>query len=210
MNNGGYTSQDPTTLGSKVEELVRTELGSSAAVPFEIIGADGEGKHFTAGSLLADTATHLFGGKTTMLCSVGFQLTQPRVIALQVQLDRVGVGAHLGTLLYSTRLAKRVLGDVTLEDPKTFASKFVSPQDPGAADRLNAEKDLIKRVNKFARAEFPGFNVKGQRIFQIKPEGDGGANLIAATFPRSYAMGFKVSLDVKEFVDLAGTVEAAL
>lgn len=210
MNNGGYTSQDPQTLGAKVEELVRSELGLNASVPFEIIGAE-DGKGFTAGSLLADTATHLFGGKATMLMSVGFSLTQPRVIALQVRLDRVGVGAHLGTLLYSTRITKPVLGEVTLEEPKTFgSSKFVSPQDPGAADRLNANKDLLKRVNKFARTEFPGFNVKGPRLFEIKPAGETGSDLVAATFPRSYAMGFKVSLDVKEFADLAGMIEAAL
>jgi hypothetical protein len=210
MNNGGYTSQDPQTLGAKVEELVRSELGLNSAVPFEIIGAD-DSKRLSAGSMASDVATHLFGGKATMLMSVGFNLTQPRVIGLQVSLDRVGVGAHLGTLLYSTRLTKPVLGEVTLEEPKTFgASRFVSPQDPGAADRLNADRDLLKRVNKFARTEFPGFNVKGPRLFQIKPEGEAGSNLVAATFPRSYAMGFKVSLDVKEFVDLAGMVEAAL
>jgi hypothetical protein len=210
MNMGAYNSQDPQTLGSRVEELVRSELGLSSAVPFQIIGAQ-DAKGFTAGSLLSDVATGVFGGKTTLLMSVGFELTQPRVVALQVQLDRQGIGAHLGTLLYSTRLNKPVRGDVTLEDPKTFGtSKFVSPQDPGAAERLSANKDLLKRVNKFARTECPNFHLKGPRLFQIKPEGDAGSNLVAATFPRSYAMGFKISLDLKEFVDLAGMVEAAL
>lgn len=77
------------------------------------------------------------------------------------------------------------------------------------ATKLNANKDLLKRAGKFARTESPNLKVKAPRFFQIKPE-DGAAMVTATSLARSYAMGLKVSLDVKEFMDIVGLIEAAL
>ena len=206
MNNGAYSTQDAEKLGAKVEEIVRADLELETPVPYEIESAEGAG--FTAKGLLSDAVTHLFGGKETLLMTMHYVLQQPRPMEFHVRLVRQGVGCHIGSIFYSTRLSKPVSGEVLLEDPKTFSSsKFKG--DAGVADKLNANKDLIKRAGKFSRLEAPNFKMTAPRLFQVKP-GDGGGMLLAATLPRSYGMGFKVSLDVKEFADLAALVEGSL
>ena len=206
MNNGAYMSQDPATLGPKVEEIVRADLGLTSPVPFEIV--TGDGKKLGPGTFLSDAATHLFGGEEALLMIVCFDLQQPRPVSVQVRLNRQGVGSHIGSILYSTRLAKPIGGEVSLEEPKMLgSSKFTG--DATAAARLNSNKDLVKRAGKFARTEAPNFKLKAPRLFQVKPE-DGVATVVAASLARSYGMGFKVSLDVQEFIDLAGLIEASL
>lgn len=209
MNNGAYLSQDPAVLGPKVEEVVRSDLGLNSPVPFEVISAaDGNGKRFDAGALLADMATHVFGGKEAVLMTVCFDLQQPRPVCVQVGLNRQGVGSHIGSALYSTKISKPIAGEVSLEEPKMFgASKFVG--NAGVAARLNANKDLLKRAGKFARTECPNFKLKAPRLFQVKPD-NGGAVVTATSLARSYALGLKVSLDVQEFIELAGMIEASL
>ncbi|HEY2586717.1 MAG TPA: hypothetical protein VGI81_13215 [Tepidisphaeraceae bacterium] len=206
MNNGAYMSQDPAVLGSKVEEVVRADLGLNSAVPFEVIS--GNGKTLDAGTMVADLATHVFGGKEAVLMTVCFDVQQPRPVCVQVGLNRQGVGSHIGSVLYSTKIAKPVSGEVSLEEPKMFgASKFVG--DSAVADKLNANKDLLKRAGKFARTECPNFKLKAPRLFQVKPD-NGGTLITATSLARSYALGLKVSLDVQEFIDLAGMIEASL
>ena len=39
MNNGGYSSQDPATLGAKVEEVVRADLERNDPILFEVESA---------------------------------------------------------------------------------------------------------------------------------------------------------------------------
>lgn len=206
MNNGAYTSQDPAVLGAKVEEVVRADLGSAAAIPFQV--ENGDGKTLSAGTMLADTAKYLFGGREALLTTVCFDLKDPRPATLQACMNRQGVGAHIGSVLYQAKLQKPVSGTVTLEAPKMFGtSKFVG--DPSTAEKLNANKDLLKRVGKFARTECPNLKLKAPRFFEVKPEG-GAATITATSLPRSYAMGLKVSLDVKEFMDISGMIEASL
>jgi hypothetical protein len=206
MNNGAYSSQDAAVLGPKIEEVVRADLGASTPVPFEVIG--GDGKTMNAGTMLADTAKYIFGGKEAVLMTVAFDIEQPRPISLQVCLNRQGVGAHIGSVLYKAKIAKPITGEVTLEDPKMLGtSKFVG--DSTAAAKLNANKDLLKRAGKFARTESPNLKVKAPRFFQVKPE-DGAATITAASLARSYAMGLKVSLDVQEFIEIVGLIEASL
>ena len=206
MNNGAYSSQDAAVLGPKIEEVVRADLGAGAPVPFQVL--NGDGKTLSAGSMLADTAKYIFGGKEALLMTVAFEIEQPRPISLQVCLNRQGLGAHIGSVLYKAKISKPITGEVTLEDPKMLGtSKFIG--DATAAAKLNANKDLLKRAGKFARTECPNLKVKAPRFFQVKP-GDGGALTTATSLARSYAMGLKVSLDVKEFIDIVGMIEAAL
>jgi hypothetical protein len=206
VNNGAYMSQDPAILGPKIEEIVRADLGLSSPVPFEIVTGDGE--KLGARTFLSDAATNLFGGQEALLMTVCFDLQQPRTVSVQVRINRQGVGSHIGSVLYRTGLAKTISGEVSLEEPKMLgSSKFVG--DSTAAAKLNSNKDLIKRAGKFARTEAPNFKLKAPRLFQVKPE-DGAATVLAASLARSYGIGFKVSLDVREFIDLAGLIEASL
>lgn len=206
MNNGAYTSQDAAVLGPKVEEVVRADLGASSPVPFRV--SNGDGKTLSAGTMLADSAKYLFGGKEAVLMSVAFDLKEPRPATVEVCLNRQGIGSHIGSVLYRATLSKPISGEVTLEDPKMFGtSHFVG--DAAAAAKLNANKDLLKRVGKFARTECPNLKLKAPRFFQVKPQ-DGAAAITATSLPRSYAMGLKVSLDVQEFMEIAGLIEASL
>src|SRR5438067_10031786 len=118
MNNLAYTSQDPATVGPKVEEKVREELGASAPVAYQV--EMGEAATVSVGSFLRDVGSALVGGKDEALFRLNFDLTQPRPAQLQVNINRQGVGSHVGLLLYSTKLAKPVAGEVSLEDPKFF------------------------------------------------------------------------------------------
>lgn len=206
MNSGAYGSQTVEAVTPKVEELVRADLESPTPIPFEV-EMGGAGK-LSAGSLLADAATHLFGGRETLLFTVCFDLQQPRPFTLRVPIDRQGVGSHLGALLFAAKLSKPVTGEAALADPKMFgSSKFAG--DAAVAAKLNANSELIQRANKFSRLESPNLHIKAPRLFKVAPQ-DGAAILIAGTLPRSYAMGMKVSLDVKEFLELANLVEASL
>ena len=54
MNNLAYTSQDPATIGPKVEEKVREEVGASAPLPFQVEA--GEAATVSVGSFLGDVA----------------------------------------------------------------------------------------------------------------------------------------------------------
>ena len=206
MNNGSYSSQDPAVLGPKLEEVVRADLGATAPIPFRV--ENGDGKTLSGGAMLADAAKYLFGGKQAVLMTVSFDLKDPRPASVQACLNRQGVGSHIGSVMYHAKLSKPISGEVSLEEPKMFGmSKFVG--DAAAAEKLNANKDLLKRAGKFARTECPNLKLKAPRFFEVKPE-NGVATITATSLPRSYAMGLKVSLDVKEFMDIAGMVEASL
>ena len=88
MNNGAYSSQDAAVLGPKIEEVVRADLGAGPR-SFQVL--NGDGKTLTAGTMLADTAKYIFGGKEALLMTVAFDIQQPRPISLQVCLNRQGV-----------------------------------------------------------------------------------------------------------------------
>ncbi|HYY95797.1 MAG TPA: hypothetical protein VE713_14940, partial [Pyrinomonadaceae bacterium] len=65
MNNLAYTSQDAATVGAKVEEKVREEVGSSAPIKYEVEA--GEAGTASFGSMLSDMAGALLGGKDKTL-----------------------------------------------------------------------------------------------------------------------------------------------
>jgi hypothetical protein len=208
MNNLAYTSQDEATVGAKVEEKVREELGASAPVPYQV--QTGEAGKVSVGSFLSDVGHSLLGGKDETLFRLNFEINQPRNATLQVSINRQGVGSHAGLLLYSAQLSKTVGGEVALEDPKFFGkSKFTG--DAAAAGKLNAKSDLIKRANDLARVESQsgGLTLKIKRCCKIVPH-EGGSMLLVATLPRPIKMGFGAAIDAKDFFDIADMVESAL
>jgi hypothetical protein len=208
MNNLAYSSQNVEKVGPKIEELIRKEVGATSALGYEV--EDGGAGKTTAGTVLAGSVKVLFGGKETLLYSLYFNLTQPRPANLEVHVNKQGIGCHVGSLLYSTMLAKPASGEASLEAPKTFgSSKFTG--DPATSQRLNANGDLVKRANKFARTESQsgGLTIKIDRFFKIVPQGSGSL-LVIRTLARPTSMGLSATVDAKDFFDIAAMVEAAL
>src|SRR5260370_178384 len=208
MNNLAYSTQKVEKVGPKIEELIRKEVGASSALPYEV--EDGGAGKTTAGTVLAESVKTLFGGKETLLYTLYFNLTHPRPANLEVHVNKQGVGCHVGSLLYSTMLAKPVSGEASLEAPKTFgSSKFTG--DSVASQKLNASGDLVKRANKFARTESQsgGITIKVDRFFKVVPQGSGSL-LVIRTLPRPTSMGMSATVDAKDFFDIAAMLDASL
>ena len=207
MNNLAYNSQDAASVGPKVEEKVREELGASAPLSYQV--ETGEAATATIGSVLGDIGGALMGGAENVLFRLNFDLPQPRPAHLHVNVNRQGIGSYVGMLVYSAQLSKPVGGEVTLEEPKLFGkSKFTGD---AASAKLNANGDLIKRANTFARTESQsgGLTLKIKRSFRLLPQ-EGGSMLIIGTLPRPLKMGFSATVDAKDFFDIAEMIEKAL
>ena len=208
MNNLLYANQQAEKIGPQVEEKVRKETGSTSPVAYTI--ESGEAGSTTVGLVLGDVARGLFGGKTNTLFTLVFNIATPRAAQLRATVIRQGVGAYVGSLLYSTTLSKTVKSEVSLEPPKTFGSpKFIGDAD--AITKLNAKDDIAKRVGKFARTktEMGSITVEMARLFKIVPQ-DSGSLLIVNTLPRMTSMGMDAAIDAKEFFEIAAMIEAAL
>ncbi len=208
MNNLIFGNQDPQKIGASVEEKVRSSVGATAPVPFEL-EEGGLGKTNVA-TVLLDVGTVLNGGRTSRLFGYKFTLPASWPASLHVWVERQGVGAYTGPLLYSATFAKPVGGEVTIEDHKSFGTpKFLG--DPATAGKLNAAKDLAKRVDKLIRTqtEMGAITVKAPRTFKVAPEA-GGSVLILGTLPRLTSMGMGAEVDAGEFLAIAAAIEAAL
>jgi hypothetical protein len=207
MNNLAYNSQDAASVGPKVEEKVREELGASAPLSYQV--ETGEAATATVGSVLGDIGSALMGGAENMLFRLNFDLAQPRPANLQVSVNRQGIGSYVGMLVYSAQLSKPVGGEVALEEPKFFGkSKFTGD---AAAAKLNANGDLIKRANTFARTESQsgGLTLKIKRSFRLLPH-EANSLLVIGTLPRPIKMGLSATVDAKDFFDIAEMIEKAL
>lgn len=88
-------------------------------------------------------------------------------------------------------------------------SKFVG--DPEASTKLNANGDLVKLANKFARTASlsGGRTLNRDRLLKIVPDGQGCA-LIVGSLPRTISLGFSATLDSKDFLELATLIERSL
>ena len=203
MNNLAYSSQDKEKVAPKVEELLRKELAASAPLTYAVEEAGTAG--VTAGSLLKDMSTTLFGGTETPLFTVRFQIAQPRVASLDVHMRRQGLGCIGSTLLYSATLSKPCGSGVTLGDDGKFTG------DAAVAGKLNASKDLLKKCSAFAVTSggLAGSEMKIPRTLKIVP-GERGTEIAAVTLPRSKSMGFSASCGSSDFFELASLIEAAL
>ncbi len=195
--------------GPKIEAKLRKELGVAAPLAFEV-EIEGSYKPGSVGQALGDVATALFGGRCRPLYTFRFQVQQPRAAEIRVSVIKEGNAVVLGALLYSTVLAKAVTAPVSLEPEKVFSkSRFTG--DATLAGKLNANQQLIARINKFVRTSYSVGNatVRAERFLKIDPFG-GGALLAINTLPRSTWLGLGASFDARAFFDIAGLVEASL
>ena len=210
MNNLAYSSRDPQTVGPKVEELIRKELG--AAMPIAYTVAGGTPEPYTVGSALKTAFIDLVGGQLQFAFQLNFELPPPRPARLQVSMCQMGIGCTAGSTLFSTQLSKSVGGEVALQPPGGFLSsnsKFAG--NPEASAKLNANSELIKLANKFARTESPfgGHKLKRDRLLKIVPDGKECA-LIVGSLPRTTSMGLSATVDSKDFLELASLIERSL
>jgi len=202
MNVLAYSSQDPQKVGAKVEEKLREDLGVSGPIPYTIEKGDAEGA--SLGSVLKDAGRFLIGGKVELLFTLVFDIASPRQVQMRAHVNRQGVGSHVGLMLFSTKFAKSLNSQVTLGDKGKFTGDAM-------AEKLNSNKDLLKRIEKFIRpkANIGGLEITIPRICEIAPT-DGGAILAIGTLGRPHAMGFKIAIDAKDFFDIAAMIEAML
>lgn len=208
MGRLAFMSQKAETIAPKIEQLVRQEIGANAPLAYAV--ENGEAGTVTAGSLLGDLGAAFVGGTVNQLFRLNIQLPEPRPASLQASVERQGFGSYVGLLLYSTRLAKPLAGEVMLDepDPRTLQSKFVG--EPAACARLN-QKELLRRVNWLARTVSPmgAMKISIKRTCRIVPHG-GGSLLVVGTLPRPTWMGLAATADAKQFFEVAALIEAAL
>lgn len=208
MNNLIFGNQDSAKIGTSIEEKVRSSVGATAPVPFEL--EEGGLGRTNVATVLFDMGSVLNGGRPSRLFGYRFTLSAPWPASLHVWVERQGVGAYTGPLLYSATFAKPLASEVSIEAHKSFGTpKFLG--DPAAAGKLNAAKDLAKRVDKLLRSEteMGAITVKAPRTFKLAPEA-GGSVLVLGTLPRMTSMGMGAEVDAGEFLAIAAAIEAAL
>ena len=204
MNVLAYSTQDPAKVAAKLDEKLRGELGLGAPIPYAVEQAAGTG--VSVGSMAAGLGRALFGGTPDLMYTLIFQIPGPRPTELRARVNRQGVGCHVGGLLYATRLAKPIAGEVVLDEKKAMFGG-----EPSLAGKLNANKDLVKRADKLARskANVGGVELTVTRLCQLAPD-PAGTLFVVGTLGRGHAMGFKMSMDAQEFLEVAAMVEAAI
>ncbi len=208
MGNLAFGNQKPEDIAPKIEEMLREELGGNSPVPYTV--EDAGASKTTIGTLLKEGAGLLFGREEVLLFSVVFQLPGKRPATLNAHVNRQGIGAHAGELLYTAELSKPVKSEISLQPPKFFSGpKFEG--DPEKIEKLNANKDLLKQLGKLVRtkANVGGVDISIPFAAIIVPKGNGSI-LVINTLPRMVAMGFKAAMDAKDFLEIAATIEAAL
>lgn len=209
MNNFIYATEKPERIAPKVEKLICQDLKISGDLPYRLVR--GEEQTLKLDNVLQGMGQALLGGRTKLLFRLDFELIYNRPVQLEVSVNRLGVGgAHLGSLLYLTRLVKPIKGEVCLEEPKAFQmARFIG--EPVLAERLNKELTLLKQVNQFARTstKVGSYTLKVPRLFQvtqIKSE----TWLVGATLPTTKFMGLAKTMNVSTFIDLAAQLEMLL
>ncbi len=208
MNILVYNSQKPEDVCPKIAEIVAKELRVSD-IAYEVEMPDSPAIT-NAKTVLGDIARTAFGGKTDNLFTVIFKPDKPRPFEIRVSVIRSGAGCAASYLLYTAHLDKDVDAETILGEPKVFGSAKFSGGD--AAQKLNANADLIKRANKLARSEssYGPLNLKIQRLFAIFSKGDDPTALAVGTLAKPTSMGMSVSMDLNEFTELAGMIEKLL
>jgi len=202
MNNLAYASQQPETVVPKIEEILRKDIGVDAPIPHSV--EDLNVSRANVGSMLHDAGVSLFGGKEALLFTVVFDIGQARPVKLRAQVNRQGIGCHVGTLIFSTKIAKAVKGEVALDQKSKFQGEAE------VAGKLNGIKELLKRADKFARTKSDvGGGIKMDRFFKLGPF-ETGSILVAGTLPRATGMGMSATTEAKEFIDLAKIIEDLL
>ncbi|WP_394834343.1 hypothetical protein LVJ94_48375 [Pendulispora rubella] len=208
-----FMSDKPEKTAPKVEAKLRKDFASAAPLPYDVLlegvyqpGSLGQLAGDIANSVLAD---FLVGG-TRPLHTIRFHVQTPRPVEVKVNVIKAQA-VCIGSILFSTFVRKPVAGHAQLEDEKVFGkSKLVG--EPAVAARLNDNKMLIGKLNKFARNKYLVGNTEilSKRFVDLRPIDGGHSLLSVGTMPRSKWFGLASTFDASEFVQIADLVEASL
>ncbi|HEV7782363.1 MAG TPA: hypothetical protein VGO58_13910 [Chitinophagaceae bacterium] len=208
MNNLAYSTQNIEKVSGNIEEILRKDLESSSPIPFTVSQPDAPKENIVA-SFANALSLAIFGGKEKTLCNLYFGVRNPRSVDIMINVAKMGLGSHAGVIVFTTKLNKPVGSTVAMEGPKTFgSSKFTG--DSAAIAKLNANKELLKLADKFARTRTDvAGGLKMERYVNIEPS-ENVSVLTIATLPRAYSMGLKATTDTKDFFTIASLIEQSL
>ncbi len=196
-----FRNHDQGKITVAVEEMLRQETGAGAPLVYKV----GSSQDIGAGTVMGEVLHAALGGERAaiQLFTIHFTLMQPRPADVWVQIDKQGVGAYAGPLLYAIGLSKRIESEVGLEPDKGATG------DPDVTAKLNT--DIAKRVHKLLRGRMQvgAFTISTRPFFKILPQGQ-TSTLLINTLPRLTSLGFSSTLDAKEVFEIASVVEAAL
>ena len=201
----------------RIEEKLRKELRLPTPLPFEV-EVEGSFRPGSVGQLLGDLGQDLslalvgVGGMRT-LYTLRFDVAVPRPVEIRVPVLTGGNRIVLGGLLYTTTLGCSVSGQMSLEPPEDAGlfggCKFTG--DPTLAAKFNANKPVLKLVNKFVRDSYMvgETEIEVSRFFKLSPAGQRSV-LSIQTVPRSTWFGMGSSFDAAEFIQIASLIESTL
>ena len=215
----GLTTPIPYAVAAKdMRHLSKSELASQYA--------KGAGKMFVAGFPGQLAGTNALGSLVDMgmetamekrgmleaepVCSVHFNMTQPRRAQLYADVGRRMKSVLVYRLQYTITLIKPVGGEVTLDE--TGPRKFVGH--PQTCAKLNAHRDLVTQARNFRKSSWtrpgPLGTITVKSSLKIVPQSRGSL-LTIVTLPRTSAFGFgSYVLGAKAFFELVTMLEASL
>jgi hypothetical protein len=205
-----FNSQDLDKVLPSIEEHVRNELGAKEALPYEV-GNPGE-----AGKGSVYWRSVAGGGDAIVLCYLYFDLPGPRLVSLEIAVNKRLVGCHVGRMQYLTLIERAIDSAVYLDAPRFWFwqnSKFLG--DERASQKLNGNEECIALANKFSRTKLDlgGGTLRVPRTFELVPK-DSGSQLIAVTLPdldKDFRDGKDgKGLGIRDFFKLADMFEAIL
>lgn len=194
-------------IGPKIAQMIRKEAGTTSPIPYQIEVAAARSTTFS------DLLAAGMGGSLDEIHRLVFELPGHRPTALRVSLVKMGLGSVIGSLLYSTEISKKINGEVFIEE--LGYGSFVG--DPAAAEKLNADRELVKQANKFISTDLSlGGNttVRASGYFGIRPE-NSKSLVIAKTLLKQKVLGAMfglggLSFGIDQFGNIASTIDMTL
>ena len=199
----------------KVEAKLRKELKQTKPLAYEA-EVQGAVRPTSIGRFLGDLAgdmsLELLGSSGLRpVYTLRFEIPSTKG-EVRVSLVTDGKMVMLGGILYSTLLSRPVASSVRLQDQDEkafFHCKFEG--DPAAIATLNANKPLVRRVNRFVRDSYMlgQTSIVSKRFFRLEPF-ESKSLLTINTLPRSKWFGLASTFDALEFFEIARSIEALL
>lgn len=177
-----YRTHDLDEIASKVEEVVRKDVGSAMRVPYRV--HPGTSERLTAREFGRDIAGLAFGFQPTTVGSIEFDLPWHRPALLTVVMDRVGLNSIARQLHYSIDLARPVSEPVGFQLAKLLrAGRFTGG---ATATRLNGDPALGKALGKVVLAE-TAIGMMAVNIpagLEVLPIDETSSRLLVLTLPK--------------------------
>ncbi len=145
-----------------------------------------------ARELFEDAVAALKGdeGGFRPLYTARFDVPGPRPFEVRVAVVDAKNRVALGPLFFAAHRSRRIGGEGRLQDGRRFAG------DAALAERLNADKGLLRKIDRFARSSdaLGEVEIRGPRHCRLSPDGD-GALLTVSTMARSTWFGMGSAFD---------------